>query len=72
MDPDETAQWAVSSGSTLFDIQSFKFTYKRVSKRSYVEIKKQTTNVVWNLSPKEVTPYVLKYEEKKQQRFNPW
>ena len=27
IDSDETAQWAVSSGSTLFDIQSFNFTY---------------------------------------------
>ena len=31
IDPDETAQWAVSSGYTLFDIQSFNFTYKRLS-----------------------------------------
>ena len=54
IDPDETAQWAVSSGSTLFDIQSFNFTYKRLSKGQFVKIKKQTTNVVWNLAPKEL------------------
>ena len=54
IDPDETAQWAVSSGSTLFDIQSFNFTYKRLSKRWFVEIKKHTTKVVWNLAPKEL------------------
>ena len=33
IDPDETAQWAVPSGSTLFDIQSFNFTYECLSKR---------------------------------------
>ena len=27
IDSDKMAQWAVSSGSTLFDIQSFNFTY---------------------------------------------
>ena len=36
----------------LFDIQSINFTYKRLSKRQFVKIKKQTTNVVWNLAPK--------------------
>ena len=33
IDPDETAQWAVSSGSTLFDIYHFNFIYERLSKR---------------------------------------
>ena len=39
MDPDETAQWAVSSGSTLFDIQSFTFTYKRLFMWWFIKIK---------------------------------
>ena len=41
--------WTVSSGSTLFDIQSFNFTYKLLFKRLSVEKEMQTTNVVWNL-----------------------
>ena len=52
IDPDETAQWAVSSGFILFDIHSFNFAYKRISKRWFVKIKKQTTNIFWNLARK--------------------
>ena len=44
----------VSSGSTLFDIQSFNFTYKLLFKRKFVKKEKQTTNVVWNLAPKDL------------------
>ena len=33
IDPDETAQWAISFGSMLFDILSSNFTYKCLSKR---------------------------------------
>ena len=33
--------WLVSSGSTLFDIQSFNFTYNNLSKRQFVNIKKK-------------------------------
>ena len=33
------AHWAVSSGSTLFDIQSFNFTYNSLSKRQFVSLK---------------------------------
>ena len=50
----QTAQWAFSSGSTLFDIQSINFIHKRFSKWWFVKINKQTTNVVWNLTPKEL------------------
>ena len=39
----------LSSGSTLFDIQSFNFTYKLLFKRYFVKKEKQTTNVVWSL-----------------------
>ena len=45
---------AISSGSTLFDIQSFNFTYKLLLKRYFFKKEKQTTNVVWNLAPKEL------------------
>ena len=49
--------WAVSSGSMLFDIPSFKFTYKLFSNHESIVVKKnkkkQTTNVVWNLAPKD-------------------
>ena len=45
---------AVSSGSTLFNIQSFNFTYKLLFKRQFVKNEKLTTNVVWNLAPKEL------------------
>ena len=36
----KTAQWAVSSGITLFDIQSFSFTYKLLFKRQFVKERK--------------------------------
>ena len=50
--------WAVSSWSTLSDIQSF-FTYKLLFKRQFVKNEKQTTNVVWNLAPKELNALII-------------
>ena len=52
--------WAVSSGSTLFDIQIFNFTYKFFSIDSLLKKEKQTTNVVWNLAPKELMFAIIK------------
>ena len=42
--------WAVSSGSTLFDIQSFNFTYKLLSKRQFVlkESRRQMSSEIWH------------------------
>ena len=45
----------------LFDMQSFNFIYKFLSKGKFVEKKKkQTTNVVWNLAPEELNCEVQK------------
>ena len=53
--------WDGSSGSTLFDVQSFNFTYmyKLLYKQLVCLKEKQTTNAVWNLAAKELTSYLL-------------
>ena len=38
----------------LFDIQSFNFAYKLLSNDSLFFKKRQKTNVVWNLAPKDL------------------
>ena len=45
--------WAVLSGSTLFDIQSFSFLYNFFSIDSLLIKNKADDIVVWNLAPKE-------------------